>query len=135
MFEDHKSSDHRTNKQTARVLEDTREVTLTVNKKSVGTLFVYCEPYIFESGGLSWRTYPCCDLSWSREAALALLSGKTVTSLLFEHYVLLAGSHRPAYHPIPGVDSAMVAEIWTNVEGLNHLEMFERIIAHHLQSR
>lgn len=126
MFENHEGAVRRSDDQASGILEDTRTVTLHVNKRLVATIKGVAER-LFEAGGLSWRTYYGWELVWEHSAALALLQGRRVTSILSESYILLNGSHRPAYHPVPGIDSCTIAEIWTNVQGLSIPEMFERI--------
>lgn len=111
-----------------RLLEDTGILTIAISGLVLGTATGFLSARrLYTVDGLTWRMYSSWTLNWSPAASLGLLSGKTVTDLLGAHYILLRGSHRPAYHPVPGVDSATIAEVWMNPEELDASELFQRI--------
>ena len=51
------------------------------------------------------------SLRWSHSVALRLLQGASVPQILGAGWFLVGGAHRAAWHPFPGVDAPVLAEV------------------------
>jgi hypothetical protein len=66
-------------------------------------------------------------LRWSHGAAMRILQGEGVQSVLSPGYVLLRGQHRLPYHPEPGFDEVELAAIYWMPLLMSPAELFEKI--------
>lgn len=74
---------------------------------------------------IEWRRWTIGFLRWSHFSGLLFLQGAPIRELA-NPFIVLSGTPRPAYHPEPGVEHAVLAEIFSTSEGISASD-YERL--------
>jgi hypothetical protein len=111
-----------------RLLEDSRDLIIESRGVPAATLSGRLHQYFRQdAGGPSFLVYQYQSLRWSDVAAQLLLQGASVQSILGSCWLLVGGTHRPAYDPRPGVDQPVLVEVLSNPGQLSALELIKLV--------
>jgi len=110
-------------KASERVLEDPRQIER--DGKLVATLYDLISSFEpDENDGLIWRKFLYRRLMWSPLSAILKLQGATLQNLLGPNFLVLKGTHFPAYYEQPGMENVELVEIIANPNNRTPLDVF-----------
>lgn len=74
---------------------------------------------------LQARVYDFRALYWTHTGSILRLQGEHALDILGPAICVLRGSHRPVWHPRPGMDEVRVVVPLFNPQGLRPIEVFQ----------